>query len=108
LNDYTHAEAALNKAIALDACDSWPLIELGNIYGYRTREWDKAWVVSDEAVRKFPDVPFGWILRARVQMQQPRPGLKATYEEFARRFGSDPNQQQAASLMRAAVNTQGL
>lgn len=108
LNDYTHAEAALNKAIALDVSDSWPLIELGNIYGYRTREWDKAWVVSDEAVRKFPDVPFGWILRARVQMQQPRPGLKATYEEFARRFGSDPNQQQAASLMRAAVNTQGL
>lgn len=108
LNDYPHAEAALNEAIALDASDSWSLIELGNIYGYRTREWDKAWAVSDEAVHKFPGVPFGWILRARVQMEQPRPGLKATYDEFSRRFGSDPNQQQAASLMRAAVNTQGL
>lgn len=107
MNDYPHAEAALKEAITLDDSDSWSLIELGNIYGFHTSEWDKAWAVSDEAIHKFPDVPYGWILRAQVQMEQPRLGLKTTYEEFSRRFGSDPSQQQAVSQMRAAVKAQG-
>ncbi|WP_430391803.1 DUF4034 domain-containing protein [Dyella sp. 20L07] len=107
MNDYSRAELALKEAVALDASDSWSLVELGNIYGFHTREWDKAWAISEEAIRKFPDVPYGWVLRAKVQMDQPRAGIKATYEEFSRRFSNDPDQQEAAAQMRAAMMTQG-
>jgi tetratricopeptide (TPR) repeat protein len=107
MNEYPHAAEALKAALARDAGDAWSLVELGNIYASHTREWDKAWAISDEATREFPDVPYGWILRAKVQMEQPHPGLKSTYQEFSRRFGNDPAQQEAVAQMRAALTAQG-
>lgn len=108
MHDYPRAEAALKQAIPRDASDFWSLVELGNIYAYHTHEWDKAWTTSDEAIRKFPDVPYGWILRAKVQMEQPHPGLETTYREFSRRFGNDPAQREAAETMRAALAQHGI
>lgn len=106
LEDYPHAITALRRAIELDPGASWQLIELGNIYGYQTREWNKAREIGDQIIRKFPDLPNGWVLRAKVQMDEPRAGLKDTYDQFNARFGSDPDRQEALSEMREALKQQ--
>lgn len=106
LQDYPHAITALRRAIALDPSSSWQLVELGNLYGYKTRNWDKAWEISSQVTRKFPDEANGWVLRAMIQMDEPRAGLKVTYDQFNARFGSDPNHQTALSEMREALKQQ--
>lgn len=106
LEDYPHAITALRRAVALDPSASWPLIELGNIYGYQTREWNKAWEISGQVIRKFPDMANGWVLRAKVQMDEPRAGLKDTYDQFKARFGNDPDRQGALSEMREGLERQ--
>jgi len=106
LQDYPHAIEALRRAIALDPSSSWQLLELGNIYGYKTREWDKAWKISSQITRKFPDEANGWVLRAMIQVDEPRAGLKDTYDQFNARFGSDPGHQGALSEMREALKRQ--
>jgi tetratricopeptide (TPR) repeat protein len=106
LQDYPHAVEALRRAIALDPSSSWQLIELGNLYGYKTREWDKAWEISSQVTRKFPDEAYGWVLRAMIQMDEPRAGLKDTYDQFNARFGNDPNHQTALSEMRESLKQQ--
>ncbi|MFC5435328.1 hypothetical protein ACFPME_02085 [Rhodanobacter umsongensis] len=106
LQDYPHAIEALRRAIALDPGSSWQLIELGNLYGYKTREWDKAWEISSQVTRKFPDEANGWVLRAMIQMDEPRAGLKDTYDQFNARFGNDPNHQTALSEMRESLKQQ--
>jgi tetratricopeptide (TPR) repeat protein len=104
--DYPHAIEALRRAISLEPGSSWQLVELGNIYGYKTREWDKAWQISSQLTRKFPDEALGWVLRAMIQMDEPRAGLKDTYDQFNARFGNDPNHQTALSEMREALKQQ--
>jgi tetratricopeptide (TPR) repeat protein len=89
MHDYPNAEIALKKAIHFDPSDSWQLIELGNIH-FLKHEWHEAWDISGELVTKFPNEPYGWILRGNIQMDQPRAGLKDTFDEFNKRFGSDP------------------
>jgi tetratricopeptide (TPR) repeat protein len=106
LQDYPHAIEALGRAIALDPDASWQLIELGNIYGYKTRQWDKAWEISSQITRKFPNEAHGWVLRAMIEMDEPRAGLKDTYDQFNARFGSDPNEQTALAEMREAIRKQ--
>ena len=100
LQDYAEAIEALKAAIALDESDSWPLTELGNVYVYKTREWDKAWEIATQDIQKFPQEPDGWVLRGTIQMKQPRAGLKDTYDELLARFGNDPEQQATLAEMR--------
>jgi tetratricopeptide (TPR) repeat protein len=100
LQDYAEAIEALKAAIALDESDSWPLTELGNVYVYKTREWDKAWEIASQDIQKFPQEPDGWVLRGTIQMKQPRAGLKDTYDELLARFGNDPEQQATLAEMR--------
>ncbi|OOG57179.1 DUF4034 domain-containing protein [Rhodanobacter sp. C03] len=106
LQDYPHAIEALRRAVALDPSSSWQLLELGNIYGYKTREWDKAWEISSQITQKFPNEANGWVLRAMIQVAEPRAGLKDTYDEFNARFGNDPDHQTALSEMREALKQQ--
>ena len=106
LQDYPHAIEALRVAIELDPTGAWQLIELGNIYGYKTRELDKAWDISSQLIQKFPDKANGWVQRAMIQIDEPRAGLKDTYDEFNARFGSDPDQQTSLSEMREAIKQQ--
>jgi tetratricopeptide (TPR) repeat protein len=106
LQDYPHAIEALRVAIELDPNGPWQLIELGNIYGYKTRELDKAWDISSQLIQKFPDKANGWVQRAMIQIDEPRAGLKDTYDEFNARFGSDPDQQTSLSEMREALKQQ--
>lgn len=77
-----------------------------NVYFFHTHEWDKAWKTTDKAIEKFPDVPYGWVLRAKLQEATGRPGLQATLHEFSKRFGSDPQQQGNLSWMQGVVAKQ--
>jgi len=106
LTNYKGAAEALQAAEQRDSDDSWPLIELANVYFFHTHEWDKAWKTTDKAIEKFPDVPYGWVLRAKLQEATGRPGLQATLNEFSRRFGSDPQQQGNLSWMQGVVAKQ--
>lgn len=103
LNDYPHAEQDLQKALALSPTDPSVLVELGNLYVNVTHEWDKGWAIADELIRQRPQNPDGWLLRAAIQRQQPRAGMRATVDDFAARFGHDPAQQKALAWLRAQL-----
>lgn len=106
LKDYPKAIEALRRAVAIEPDGSWQLIELGGLYAYKTREWDKAWDISTQLTRKFANDPKGWLLRASIERDEPRAGLQNTYDEFNARFGNDPNQQNALAEMREAIRKQ--
>jgi hypothetical protein len=102
MRDYPNAELALKKAIQLAPNESWQLIELGNIH-FSKREWAEAWDISSKLITKFPDEPYGWILRGNIQMDQPRVGLKDTFDEFNKRFGNDPQWKDRLDQMREGL-----
>lgn len=106
LHDYPQAIEALKTAIALDESDSWQLTELGNIYVYKTRQWDEGWEIASQDIQKFPKEPYGWVMRGTIQMKQPRAGLKDTYDELLARFGNDPGQQATLEEMREKLALQ--
>jgi len=106
LNDYPHAVQDLQKALALNPVDQPALLELGNLYANITHQWDKAWDIANRAIKQFPHSPAGWILRAQIQRQQPRAGMRATVADFAARFGHDPAQQRALAWLRAQLALQ--
>jgi tetratricopeptide (TPR) repeat protein len=106
LGDYARATQDYERALALNPSDPWPLMEMGSIYGYSTHEWSKAWDVSTRLIQSYPNAPAGWLLRAEVQKDQPRAGLKDTVEQFASRFGSDPAQLKNLTLLRAKLALQ--
>ncbi|WP_158543304.1 tetratricopeptide repeat protein [Dyella psychrodurans] len=105
MHDYPSAEIALKKAIQLDPKESWQLIELGNIH-FVKHEWSDAWDISNEAIAKFPDLPDAWILRGNIQMDQPRAGLKDTFDEFNKRFGNDPEWKERLDEMREGLQVE--
>jgi len=73
---------------------------------YWTHDWDKGWDVADQLIKAHPENPYGWILRATIQEQQPRAGLKDTVEYFATHFSSDPAMAKRLTRMRAALTLQ--
>ena len=104
--DYKHAAQDYRAAYALNPQDGWPLMELGNIYVYSTHEWDKGWEIDNEIIHAYPDNAYGWILRAEIQKDQPRVGLKDTVDYFAAHFGNDPVLQKRLTAMRAELALQ--
>ncbi|GGA13616.1 tetratricopeptide repeat protein [Dyella caseinilytica] len=80
----------LETALAINPDDDEVLGMLGNIYTNQTHEWDKAWDIADRIIRKYPDSPGGWVIRATIQENQPRVGLQDTYQYFLAHFSNDP------------------
>ncbi len=103
MNDYTHAEQDFRAALALDPRDLWTLTQLGDMFVNWTHDWDKGWVIADQMIRDQPENPYGWMLRATIQTQQPRAGLKDTVEYFEAHFGGNPELRRIAVKMRAAL-----
>jgi tetratricopeptide (TPR) repeat protein len=106
LNDYAHAEQDYRAALALDPSDLWSLSQLGDMFVYWTHDWDKGWDIADQFIKAHPEDPYGWTLRATIQEQQPRAGLKDTVEYFAAHFGSNPAMANTLARMRAALTLQ--
>jgi tetratricopeptide (TPR) repeat protein len=106
LGDAAHAAPDLEKATTLDAQNSWPLVQLGDLYMQETATpgmWDKVWDVANHLIQSHPEQVAGWRLRAKVQTYQPRPGLDDTAKEFYARFGSDPDERHAVGEMKMMV-----
>jgi tetratricopeptide (TPR) repeat protein len=103
MHDYPHATQDLRTAIDLDASDTWPQVELGNLYVYQTHEWDKGWDIATRLIQTHPEQGYGWFLRASIQMDQPRAGLDDTAHYFLDHFGDDPSLQLQVRKVRAAL-----
>lgn len=99
--DFAHAVEDYEQALRLNPSDAWTLDRLGDIYVRSTHEWDKAWVIANRLIQTSPDASGGWLLRASIQKNQPRDGLKQTISDFVARFGADPAQQGAVAQMRS-------
>jgi tetratricopeptide (TPR) repeat protein len=102
LEKNTLATGELEQAVRIDNTDTWSWESLGTLYA-QARQWDKAWDAADQLIRLEPDAPDGWRLRAQVQMEQPRDGLAATEQAFAKRFGNRADEQAALKHMRDAL-----
>lgn len=100
VNDFAHAEQDFRQALRLIPEDSWTLAELGRIYVYSTHDWDKGWNVANQLIQNHPEDAAGWILRASIQKDQPRPGLDDTVNYFLSHFGNDPDVQTTVAQMR--------
>ena len=93
----------LRAALKLDPDDAWSLTQLGEVYVHQTHQWDEAWATANRLIQMHPKDPNGWILRAHVQMDQPRPGLRDTITYFLQHFGNDPSERSAVAKMRETL-----
>ncbi|GLQ97695.1 tetratricopeptide repeat protein [Dyella mobilis] len=98
--DTQHGAQDLEAALAIDPNDDQALGMLGFIYTNNTHEWDKAWDIADRIIRKYPDSPRAWIMRATIQENEPRAGLQDTYQYFLAHFGKDPQMKWQINHMR--------
>ncbi|WP_027484297.1 DUF4034 domain-containing protein [Rhodanobacter sp. OR87] len=101
--DYAHAEQDFRALLAIDPDDMHVLPQLGDMFVNLAHDWAKGWAVADQLIREQPQNPYGWILRATIQKQQPRPGLDATANHLQAQFGKDPQIAKIIVRMRAAV-----
>jgi tetratricopeptide (TPR) repeat protein len=87
-NDLPHARKDFETAERLNPSDGWVLAQLGGLY-IGSKQWDKAWDIADRMIQKAPQDVRGWSMRAAIQMQQPRPGLKETEDYLESHFYTD-------------------
>lgn len=102
LNDYPHAEQDYLATLALSPNHGQALGALANLYTNLTHDWDKAWALDERIVQAAPNDPYGWWLRAEIQIRQPRKGLKDTADYFAAHFDTSPELHRTLLRMRAA------
>jgi hypothetical protein len=57
--------------------------------------WDQAWAISEKLIQMHPEEPDGWAIRAEIQQEQPRPGLKETAAYLVQHFSDNPRAQDA-------------
>ncbi|RDS85640.1 tetratricopeptide repeat protein [Dyella psychrodurans] len=88
-----HAIEDYEQALRVNPDDTWNLIELGNLYVSAKHDWDKGWAIAEHLLQTHPEEQRGWLLRARIQREQPRAGLDQTVSDFIARFGNGPDQQ---------------
>lgn len=102
LNDYTNAEKDYLAALALDPGNQTIYAQLAGLYVNDMHDWEKAWKLDERLVELYPNEPYVWLLRAHIQQEQPRPGLKDTADYFQAHFDKSPELHQALLKMRAA------
>lgn len=103
------AESDYLQIIAIDPANYDARYKLGELYGMLFRQWDKSWIMADQLIKDAPDNTRGWLLRASVQLNQPRPGLQDTMQYLEKHFADDPIVQADVKFMRemAAWKSQG-
>ncbi|MFZ0871548.1 MAG: hypothetical protein WAM90_12600, partial [Rhodanobacter sp.] len=106
LSDYKRAEQDMRAALLIDPGNEGALTELLNLYVDWTHEWDKAWDADNRLIQVSPGKSYGWVMRAEIQKQQPRPGLQDTVDYFAAHFDVDPRDHKNLLDMRAALALQ--
>jgi tetratricopeptide (TPR) repeat protein len=106
LGDYKHAEQDMQTLLSINPGEESVLMELGSMYVNWTHEWDKAWATDSRIIQAYPNEPFGWMLRATIQQQQPRAGLRDTIDYFAAHFDTNPGGHETLLKMRASLALQ--
>ncbi|HWG10984.1 MAG TPA: tetratricopeptide repeat protein [Rhodanobacteraceae bacterium] len=87
-SDAAHAQQDYEAALKLNPDDGWVQAQLAGAY-MSDQQWDKAWALADREIEKNPGEVDGWGLRAAIQEQQPRPGLKDTADYLESHFFTD-------------------
>lgn len=96
------AEEDFKQALKLERDNAYSLWGFGTA-AERLHEWDKAWAASDRLIKRHPEDPNGWIIRAFVQHDQPRAGLQDTVAYFVAHFGRQPDQRMTVMQMKAML-----
>lgn len=104
MHDLPQAQKDFETAIRLDPTDMWALSRLGDVY-VGTGQWDKAWAAADQLIAANATRDDGWLLRAKVQAWQPRPGLDKTTEYIATHFGDDKQDSEFVSFLRTLLKS---
>lgn len=101
------AEKGYLRAIAINASDKEARFALGMLYVYSTHQWEKGWALANQLIQDVPNDPKGWLLRARIQRDQPRPGLQDTVSYFIAHFAADPRKQGQVEEMKMLLVPKG-
>jgi hypothetical protein len=65
-------------------------------------QWDKSWATAEQMIKNAPDNPNGWLLRALVQLNQPRTGLSDTMQYLQKHFADNDEVQGQLKFLREA------
>lgn len=86
-NAYAAAQD-FEDAVKLDPKDDEAEWFLGKARALQLR-WNDAWAISNKLVNEYPKYAEGWLLRARVQIGEPRPGAEETLAYLDQHFASN-------------------
>lgn len=84
------AIADYEQALRIAPRDDWTMAELADIHMHDTHDWNKAWDVGSRFIEYYPHDPRGWLIRAFVQLYQPRAGFEQTMADYRNQFESNP------------------
>jgi tetratricopeptide (TPR) repeat protein len=93
------AENDYLQIIASDPANYDARYKLGELYGDGLNQWDKSWAMADQLIKDAPNNANGWLLRALVQLNQQRSGLKDTMQYLDKHFADDPDIQARVRFM---------
>ena len=96
------AESDYLQVIAINPANYDVRYKLGTLYGGLLQQWDKSWAMADQLMKDAPDNANGWLLRAHVQLNQPRAGLQDTLQYLETHFESDPDVRAQVKFIREA------
>lgn len=102
MGEWKLAEDDYQQVIATDPTNYDVRDKLGELYGM-FNQWDKSWAVAEQLIKDAPSNPDGWILRAFVQLNQPRSGLQDTLAYLDKSFADNPDVQGQVKFLRQAI-----
>lgn len=95
------AETTLLAVLQRDPDNYDAMGTLGDLYNHAGHQPQKAEVLADAMINKYPDKPNGYIVRACNQMDHNLPGVYDTIHYFIDHFGDDPQWKTQTAEMRA-------
>jgi tetratricopeptide (TPR) repeat protein len=101
LQEPTLAESQYQQIIAMDPANYDIRYKLGELY-VMFGQWDKSWATAEQMIKNAPDNPNGWLLRALVQLNQPRTGLSDTMQYLQKHFADNDEVQGQLKFLREA------
>ncbi|GLQ99730.1 tetratricopeptide repeat protein [Dyella mobilis] len=98
--DVKDSEATLLAVLQRDPDNYDALGLLGDLYNHAGRQPQKAEVMADTLISKYPDKAAGYIVRSCNQMDHNLPGVYDTIHYFIDHFGDDPQWKSQTAEMR--------
>ncbi|RUL72993.1 tetratricopeptide repeat protein [Dyella choica] len=99
------AEHTYEAILQRDPDDEKAMAWLGDLYNHAGHQPEKAKVLADTLIRRYPDIPDGYIVRACYLMDHDLPGRYETMHYFIDHFGDRSEFQAQVAEMRAYLVT---